>query len=166
MFEQVKVADWPVNPFSAIGDDWMLVTAGNEQQANTMTASWGGLGVLWGQPVAYVFIRPQRFTKEFVDREGRFSLSFFDGYKKEMSLLGSVSGRDRDKITEAGLHLVMLDGVPAFEEARQVLVLQTLYTDEIKPQGFVDAELDAKWYPQQDYHTVYVARVQAAYIHR
>lgn len=166
LFDKVETADWAVNPFSAIGEDWMLVTAGNAEAANTMTASWGGLGVLWGQDVAFVFIRPQRYTKEFMDREGKFSLSFFDGYKKEMGLLGSVSGRDRDKIAEAGLHLTMLDGVPTFEEARQVLVLETLYTDEIKPEKFLADGLDERWYPNRDYHTVYVAKVLGAYVKR
>lgn len=166
MFEKITTAEFAANPFTAIGEDWMLVTAGNEAKVNTMTASWGGLGVLWGQDVAFVFIRPQRYTKEFVDREGRFSLCFFDGYKKEMGLLGSVSGRDRDKIAEAGMHPQLLDGVPVFEEARQVLLLQTLYTDEIKPERFVDAGLDEKWYPGHDYHTVYVAKVLGAYVRR
>lgn len=165
-FEQVKVTDLQINPFGAIGQDWMLVTAGDEQQANTMTASWGGLGVLWGQDVAFVFIRPQRYTKEFMDACGCFSLSFFDGYKQEMSLLGSVSGRERDKIAEAGLRLTYLDGVPTFEEARLVLLLDTLYTDEVKPEKFFDPELCEKWYPNKDYHTVYVAKVRAAYVQK
>lgn len=164
MFEKVTTAEFAVNPFSAIGEDWMLVTAGTATAANTMTASWGGLGVLWGQDVAFVFIRPQRYTKEFIDREGKFSLCFFDGYKKEMGLLGSVSGRDRDKIAEAGMHLTMLDGVPVFEEARLALLLETIYTDEIHPERFAAAGLDEKWYANHDYHTVYVARVLGAYI--
>lgn len=162
VFQKVKLTDLSLNPFGAIGEDWMLVTAGDEQRANTMTASWGGLGVLWGEDVAFVFIRPQRYTKEFMDAKGCFSLSFFDGYKQEMGLLGSVSGRDRDKITEAGLHLTMLDNVPAFEEAQLVLVLDTVYTDEIKPEK-LPPEMVAKWYQNNDFHTVYVARIRAAY---
>lgn len=164
MFEKVQLSELALNPFTAIGEDWTLITAGDETKVNTMTASWGGLGVLWGQDVAFVFIRPQRYTKEFVDDKGCFSLSFFDGRKKEMSLLGSVSGRERDKIAESGLTVTMLDGVPAFAEARQVLLLDTLYTDEIKPEQFMDGGLDEKWYPNHDYHTVYVAKVRAAYV--
>lgn len=164
MFEKVALSELVINPFTAIGEDWMLVTAGDENKVNTMTASWGGLGVLWGQDVAFVFIRPQRYTKEFVDAKGCFSLSFFNGRKKEMGLLGSVSGRDRDKIAESGLTVTMLDGVPTFAEARQVLLLETLYTDEIKPELFKNGGLDEKWYANHDYHTVYVARVNAAYI--
>lgn len=161
-FQKVKLTDLSLNPFGAIGEDWMLVTAGDAAKANTMTASWGGLGVLWGEDVAFVFIRPQRYTKEFMDAEGCFSLSFFDGYKQEMGLLGSVSGRERDKISETGLHLTMLDGIPAFEEARLVLLLDTLYTDEIKPEK-MPQDLVEKWYPKKDFHTVYVAKIRAAY---
>lgn len=163
-FAKVQLKDLNINPFGAIGEDWMLVTAGNEEKANTMTASWGGLGVLWWEDVATVYIRPQRYTKEFMDAHKCFSLSFFDGYKKEMSLLGSVSGRERDKIAEAGLHLTYLDGVPTFEEARLVLIMDTLYTDEIRPEKFFDPALCEKCYPNRDYHTVYVAKVRAAYI--
>lgn len=162
VFQKVKLTDLSLNPFGAIGEDWMLVTAGDAAKANTLTASWGGLGVLWGEDVAFVFIRPQRYTKEFVDAQGCFSLSFFDGYKQEMGLLGSVSGRERDKIAEAGLHLTMLDNVPAFEEARLVLLLDTVYTDEIKPEKMPE-DLVAKWYPNKDFHTVYVAKIRAAY---
>ena len=75
-FQPVDLEQMEINPFRMIGRDWMLVTAGNVEKANTMTASWGGVGIMWGKNVAYVFIRESRFTKEFVDREGRFSLSF------------------------------------------------------------------------------------------
>lgn len=161
-FQQVELKELSLNPFGAIGQDWMLVTAGDAAKANTMTASWGGLGVLWGFDVAFVFIRPQRYTKEFMDAAGCFSLSFFDGRKEEMSLLGSVSGRERDKIAESGLTLIQLDGIPAFAEARLVLLLDTLYTDEIKPEQLPPALLE-KWYPNKDFHTVYVAKIRAAY---
>ena len=164
-FQQIAVTDLNINPFGAIGQDWMLVTAGDEELANTMTASWGGLGVLWGQDVAFVFIRPQRYTKQFMDAKGCFSLSFFDGYKQEMGVLGSVSGRDRDKIAEVGMQLTMIDGVPAFEEAKLVLVLDTLYTDEVKADKFLPAAQDMlKWYPDEDFHTVYVAKIRGVYV--
>ena len=72
------------NPFTMIGDQWMLITAGNGECCNTMTASWGGLGVLWNVSVATCYVRPQRYTKEFIDREEYFTLSFFGPeYKKE-----------------------------------------------------------------------------------
>lgn len=166
-FKEVNLTDLQLNPWQAIGNEWMLVTAGEAAEsgrANTMTASWGGMGVLWQENVAFVFIRPQRYTKEFIDAQPRFSLSFFDGYKKEMGLLGSVSGRDRDKIAESGLHLTILDGVPAFAEARLVLVVQKLYADEFRPEKFILPEYNEKIYQAKDYHTMYVVKIEKAYL--
>ena len=95
------------NPFNLIGDEWMLVTAGNKQSGcNTMTASWGHLGCLWGHndPTAVIYLRPLRYTKKFVDEEPYFTLCVMDkSFKKPMAYLGSVSGRDEDKIGKAGL---------------------------------------------------------------
>ena len=150
-----------MNPFEKIGSQWMLITAEKDGKVNTMTASWGGVGVLWGKDVATVYIRPQRYTKEFVDAADTFTLTFFDGEcKKEMGYLGKVSGRDEaDKIEKAGLHVQHVDGYPTFEEASQVLVCKKLYQDTIKPENFYGNEEDEKWYPQKDYHTMYIAEV-------
>ena len=62
--------------FERISKQWMLITAGPEKNCNTMTASWGGLGILWGKPVSTIYIRPQRYTREFVEREDYYTLSF------------------------------------------------------------------------------------------
>ena len=86
------------NVFSAIGDQWMLITAGTADRCNTMTASWGGLGVIWGAPAATCYIRPQRYTKEFVDREEYFTLAFFgEESRKALQLCGSKSGRSEER---------------------------------------------------------------------
>ena len=83
------------SPFQMIGKDWMLVTAQKDGKANTMTASWGGLGVMWGKNVAFIVIRPQRYTKEFIDGSDTLSLSFYDAsFRKQLSYLGAVSGRE------------------------------------------------------------------------
>ena len=76
MFQTIDPKTLALNPFSAIGDQWMLITAGTPERCNTMTASWGGLGVLWGAPMATAYIRPQRYTKGFVDENEYFTLSF------------------------------------------------------------------------------------------
>lgn len=106
-WKELKPEEWNESVFRKVGKQWMLVTAEKEGKVNTMTASWGGLGILWGKPVAFVFIRPQRYTKEFVDQADRMSLSFLgEEYRKELSYLGTVSGRDEDKIAKAGLTVV------------------------------------------------------------
>lgn len=149
------------SPFQLIGKDWMLVTAESNGKANTMTASWGGLGVMWGKNVAYVVIRPQRYTKTFVDSSETFSLSFYDeSFKKQLGYLGKVSGRDEDKITTAGLTLTHEGETPYFEEANLVLVCKKLYSQEFKPECFIETDLDDKWYPNKDYHTLYIVEVE------
>ena len=83
------------NAVSLFDDKWCLITAGNEESYNTMTASWGALGELWNKDVCFAFIRPQRYTKEFVEREEYFTLSFFgEEYKKALTFCGRNSGRD------------------------------------------------------------------------
>lgn len=163
-FRVVDIKKLDLNPFASIGDDWMLITAGNEQKVNTMTASWGGMGVLWGENVVTVYIRPQRYTREFVDANDCFSLSFFDGHKKELGILGSVSGRDADKIGDVKFNVTYLDGVPTFEEAKLVLLVEKIYVDKIKSECFLDTSLDAKHYPNKDHHIVYVAKVKKVYV--
>lgn len=162
-FKKINIHDLDMNAFQAIGKDWMLITAGDQQKINTMTASWGGIGVLWGENVVQAYIRPQRYTKQFVDQQKCFSLSFFDGHKKELSLLGTVSGRDQDKIHDVDFHPTFIDGVPTFEEAKLVFVVEKIYEDKIKPENFIDDSLDQKWYPEKDYHQVYIAKIKGVY---
>lgn len=159
-FQKVEIQELEMNPFQKIGKDWMLVTAGNEEKANTMTASWGGVGVMWGKNVAYVVIRESRFTKEFIDREGKFSLSFpGENYRKEMKFLGTVSGRDEDKIKEAKVHVNYHEGVPYIDEGNEVMICKVLSHTPIKPEDFCDASIDAAWYADKDYHTLYIAEI-------
>ena len=163
-FQKVDIKELALNPFVKIGKEWMLVTARDGEKVNTMTASWGGMGVLWSENVAFVFIRPQRYTYEFVEKSDRFTLSFFDGeYKKELSVLGTVSGRDGDKIAQVGFDVCDVDGEPAFEQAKLVLVMKKLYRDVLKEECFLEAAPNEKNYPEKDYHVVYVARIEAAY---
>lgn len=148
------------NPFQLIGKDWMLITAGSEEKVNTMTASWGGLGVMYGKDVAYIVIRPQRYTKEFVDREDTFSLSFFNkDYRKTLNYLGTVSGRDEDKISKSGLTLVRYEDTPYFNEANHVLICKKLFKQPLNTEGLLDEKLVNTWYRNGDYHTLYIAEI-------
>lgn len=164
-WKKVSVKDLDRNVFRMIGDEWMLVTAEKDGKVNTMTASWGAMGIMWGKTVATVYLRPQRYTKEFVDASETFTLSFFGGgEKKAMGLLGSVSGKDQpDKIEKSGLHVTEIDGHPAFEEASLVLVCRKLYVQEMKPECFLAQEEIDRWYPEKDFHFMYMAEIQDAY---
>ena len=122
-FQEINVREFSMKPFKMIGDQWMLVTAGDQIKYNTMTASWGGIGVMWGKNVAVTVIRPQRYTKEFVESHDCFTLSFYpEEYKKALSLCGSKSGREIDKAEETGLIPVFDQSALYFEQASLVLV--------------------------------------------
>ena len=161
MFEQIDPKSLDQNVFSLIGDQWMLITAGTGEKCNTMTASWGGLGVLWGKPVATVYIRPQRYTLEFVEREEKFTLAFFgEKYRKALALCGSKSGRDIDKVKECGFTVETVDGAPYFAEADLVLVCKKAYWQDMDPTHFLDGEIDGKWYPEKDYHRIFIGEIE------
>ena len=166
MMKEISYKDMKFNPFNLIGGEWMLVTAGNEQTGcNTMTASWGHLGCLWGHndPTAVIYLRPSRYTKEFVDREGYFTLCVMDqSFKKQMGYLGSVSGRDEDKVAKAGLTPVYADNTVYFNEAKLVLVCKKMYQSELQEDGFVYKETLDEAYSNHDFHTMYVGNRESA----
>lgn len=153
------------NVFKLIGEQWMLVTAGNAEKFNMMTASWGGLGFLWNRPVAFVFIRPQRYTFDFVERNEGFTLSFFgEEYRKVLQLCGTKSGREIDKVAETKLTpFATPSGNMAFEEASLVLDCRKCYIDMIEKGNFIDYETVARWYPHEDFHKMYVAEIIGAW---
>lgn len=152
------------NPFTLIGGDWMLVTAGDGQKFNTMTASWGGLGFLWNRNVAFSFIRPQRYTFEFMEKNDYYTLSFYPkDMKPALGLCGARSGRDCDKVKLAGLTPVFDEAAPYFEQARLVLVCKKLYGQMMTPESFLTDET-AAMYKDGDYHKVYVGEIVKALI--
>lgn len=161
IFTSIKPNEMPGNAIKMIGHDWMLVTAGTEQDFNTMTAAWGGLGFLWNKPIAIIFIRPQRYTYQFTEKYNDFSLSFFDKqYRDMLNFCGTRSGRDTDKVKETGLTPMVSDlGNICFEEARVVLECRKIYFDDIKPENFLDKGFD-KHYPQKDYHRMYIGLIE------
>lgn len=163
--KEIKVEELNLSPFKTIGKEWLLITAGQEEKVNTMTASWGGLGVIWSKNVATIYIRPQRYTKEFLDREDTFSLTVYDEtYRSALNLLGTVSGRDEDKIKRSKLTTAFADGTPYFEEAKLVLICKKLYHAELKPENFDVHGIIDQCYPNKDFHTMYIGEIVKAYV--
>ena len=164
-FKEINIDELYLNPFTKIGKDWMLITAKNNSNVNTMTASWGGLGFMWGKNVTYTVIRPQRFTKQFIDNSDYFSLCFFNNdYKKTLSYLGSVSGRNENKIDNSKLSVINYNDIPLFKEAKLVLICKKLYSQELKKDCFLDKTLDSLWYKDNDYHTLYVSEITNVFV--
>lgn len=155
------------NPFELIGNEWMLITAGTKDSFNTMTASWGGFGILWSKNVATIYVRPSRYTHDFIENADRLSLSFFPGEcRKALQICGSRSGRDCDKVAEAGLKPVELEsGVMTFSEARLVLECRKLYKSEMVEENFIDKGIFQKWYNPEDGapHTIYILEIENIY---
>ena len=164
-FKEIRPEELDKNAFQLIGSDWMLITAENDKKLNTMTASWGGFGVMFGKNVVYIVLRPSRYTKEFVDNSDTFSLTFFDeNFRKQLCYLGAVSGRDEDKISESKLSIKHSGDTPYFEEANTAFICKKIYAQDFKPECFIAKELDEKWFPENDYHTFYIAEIEKVLI--
>ena len=156
MFKKVDPKELELNVFSAIADQWMLITAGTAQRCNTMTASWGGLGILWNKPMAIAYIRPQRYTKQFVDEQEYFTLTFFpEQYRKQLGICGTKSGRDIDKVKECGFTVALSEegNAPYFEEAELVLVCRKRMVIPMDPAAMPE-EIKQSHYTG-DYHDMY-----------
>lgn len=149
------------NVFELIGKEWMLITAGNGDQFNMMTASWGGLGFLWGLPVSFVFIRPQRYTLEFMEYYDTYTLSFYGSeYRDALNFCGTKSGRDIDKVAETGLTpLNTATGAVYFAEARLVIECRKLYSTKLKGKKFLDEAIPERIYGAKDYHRMFVGEI-------
>ena len=148
-----------------IGDDWLLITAGKMEEFNTMTASWGGIGVLWNKAVAICFIRPTRYTYMFTETNDIFTLSFFS--EKERDILrycGTKSGRDVNKIAATGLEPFICEnsGI-GYSEASLIFECRKIYYDDLKATNFLLPETDGKNYPKKDYHRMYIGEILASY---
>ena len=157
--KEINVRDIKENPVSLINDGWGLLTAGDENGWNTMTVSWGAIGELWNKDVAIAFVRPQRYTKEFIDGSDYFTLCFFDEeYRKALQLCGTKSGRDIDKVQATGLTPLFRCGTTAFEQAKLVLVCRKIACQDMNPQGFIDKSIENN-YRNGDYHTTYVGEI-------
>lgn len=168
-FQPMDLKYFDQNPFKLIGKDWMVITAQKDNKVNAMTASWGGVGVMWGKDVAYIVVRESRYTKEFIDSSDTFSLSFFNSDLKEireaLNFLGTVSGRDNDKkIKDAHLKVNLYvdenkHETPFIDDASLVLICRKMFAQELTKESFIAPEI-ANWYKDGDYHTLYIAQIQ------
>lgn len=158
-----------MQPMKEISDGWLLITVGNEKEGyNTMTACWGHVGSIWGfgngKPSAIVYIRPQRYTKEWMDRFDTYTISFFPNeYKKDLVYLGSHSGRDGDKVAHTSLTPIFKEDHVTFEQASLVLKCRKLYAQPLVEEGFIDPSIVKDHYPQKDFHTMYIGEIEEVF---
>jgi flavin reductase (DIM6/NTAB) family NADH-FMN oxidoreductase RutF len=159
-FKTIKPEELDGNVFTLIGSTWMLVTAGNKESFNMMTASWGGLGVLWHKNVSFIFIRPSRYTYQFLEKCNTYTLSFFGAkYKDVLNICGTKSGRDGDKVKETGITPAeTANGSIYFTEASLVVECKKIYYQDLEPDHFIDPGI-MKNYPEKDYHRMYAGKI-------
>ena len=168
--KEISYKDLSLNPMTMISETWWLITAGSKERGyNTMTASWGHLGSLWGhgkeRPTAIVYVRPQRYTKQFIDREEYFTLTVMgDEYKKQLAVLGTKSGKDGNKIAEVGFEPMFIDDTTAIAGGELVFVCRKLYAEPLKEECFTDRTVVENCYPDRDFHTVYVGEIERVFV--
>lgn len=160
--QKSDVKDLSENFFETISKEWMLITAGNSEKFNTMTASWGGIGFLWNKPVAFIFVRPERYTFGFIEKNELLTLSFLGAENRNIyNICGTKSGRDTDKVKESGLKPITTpEGQITFEQARLTLECRKLYKQTLKPDSFLDKKPLEKWYNEQGgLHEMYIVEI-------
>ncbi len=159
----IDIAQLKVQPHHLFNNQWLLLTAGDfeKRDFNTMTIAWGALGTMWSKPFALVAVRHSRYTFEFMEKYDNFTLSVFPKqYQDALTLLGSRSGRDGDKIAASGLTPEAAHRIssPTFEEALIVLECQKNYGDDLEPEHFYDPDI-MNHYPRKDYHRIYFGEI-------
>lgn len=161
MFKEIDFTQVKENVVDLLKNQWGLVTAGNADSFNTMTVSWGAVGELWAMDMATIYIRPQRYTVNYLEENDYFTVSFYDKENHQaLALCGSKSGRDVDKVKETGLTPAFENGVPYFEEAKLVLVCKKVAKGEFKPEQFIDKSVIDKQYSANDYHYIYYGAIE------
>lgn len=163
MFKEITAKEIKDNLIKAIADEWMLISVGDENGYNMMTASWGFMGEMWGADSVNVMVRPQRYTMEFIDKNDYFTLSFYGDNKGIHKVCGSKSGRDVNKTELTGLTPVFSDDTVYFDEARLVIVCKKQYVGRLEEKCFVDKE-PLKWYADGDYHNMIIGRIEKVLI--
>lgn len=162
-FKEVNIKDLNENFVKLIADEWMLVSAGDKSDFNMMTASWGFVGEMWGKDVAITVIRPQRYTKDFVEKSEYFALSFYGDNKEIHKICGSKSGRDVNKAEETGLIPIFDNNTVYFEQARLVLICKKIYQQNIEKDCFIDKSNIDRWY-DNDFHIAYYGEIKKVLI--
>lgn len=162
---KVNFKQLELNPFTVLGEEAFLLTAGDMEEWNTMAAAWGGFGFAWDSPTVYVFVRESRLTYNYMESQDKFSMSFFPPeLRSVIDYCGSNSGRKVNKAEAAGLTPVVLDGCVAFEESNLVITCEKIVSAQVKREDVGAAELFSKYYSDGDLHHMYCGRVTGIYV--
>ena len=156
--KEIKVRDIQENFVKLIANDWLLIGAKKENETNMMTASWGMIGNLWNKEVINVYVRPQRYTYEFMENADTFSCSFFDeSYRDQLNLCGTKSGRDIDKVKECNFDLEIIENAPVYQQAKLTFICRKIAVYDLDPTQFKDESINKHY--KNDYHRVYTGEI-------
>ena len=160
MFKEIDLNKLKLNPFSSFNKDWALLSAGSSEKLNTMTVSWGALGIIWQKPVSFIFVRPQRYTFEFLENNGYYSINFLkEDNRKILNICGTKSGRDIDKIKETGLIPIFNEKAPYFTQSKIAFICRKLHGQFIDPSCFIDKNINLE-YKNKDYHKIFIGEIE------
>lgn len=145
--------------YKAFEENWALVAAGNADSHNAMTIGWGGIGSLWGKPVATVYVRPNRHTYRFLEENEYFTVSFYPAqYKKALGIMGSKSGRSCDKDALAGLTPVPMGESVTYAEAEKTILCRKIYWQDMDLERF-PADVRRRYYGNEPAHRMYIGEI-------
>ncbi|MCM0715227.1 MULTISPECIES: flavin reductase family protein [Parabacteroides] len=169
-YDRIEATDLPDNVIDLIGKQWMLVTAGNKSSYNTMTAAWGAVGYMWSRPSTFIVIRDSRYTYQFLQREESFTLSFFtEEYRGALRICGTKSGRDADKVSEAGLTpLEIPSGLMSFKEARMIIECKKIFVQEMDyaylTQPYKEKIMEESYNNEPSKHQLFISEITSIWI--
>ncbi len=164
IYKTVNPRDIKDNLIKCFAEEWALITAGNLNGYNMMTASWGFFGEMWGEDSIAVVVRPQRYTMEFLESSEYFTVSFYGDNKAIHKICGSKSGRDVNKTLETGLTPVAGEKYVYFKEARMVLVVKKQFMQPLAETGFLDKSVVERWYKENDFHNLIIGKIEKVLI--
>ena len=161
--KKINIGQFAAREYALWAEQWMLLTSGDFERGefNTMTVAWGSIGAMWNKPFVQVVVRPTRYTYQFMEKFQSFSLCVFpEKYHDALTILGTRSGRDGDKISDAGLTPAACSQIaaPCFAEAELVFECNKIYWDDLRPDHFLQPEIDDN-YPERDYHRIYFGEI-------
>ena len=159
--KEISINELNENAFDLIKNQWAIITVKTNDKVNGMTANWVQLGHLWNNYVISLYVRKQRYTYEYIDNTNEYSVCFFDNkYKEQLTYLGTKSGKDYDKLKECKMTTNKFNNVDYINEAKLVFICEKIYVDDIKPNNFIDNNINDNCYPNKDYHRVYVSKIK------
>lgn len=160
-WQEIKPQNIDVNAVKLFANDWMLLSAGKDTSMNMMTIAWGALGELWGKPIVTVYVSTDRYTYKFLEDNEYFTVTAFpEQFRDKLQYLGSVSGRDEDKVKGSGLTPEFTKlGNPIYKEANLAIECKKIYAEQLKKE-LMPLE-QRQWYDEKKLgvHMMYIGEI-------